>query len=180
MATQITDHAVRAVARLLAQLRNKPNVESWVEIFADQVQALETVFFEISTARILANASGIQLDRIGAIVGEDRNGLDDDAYKIRINARIAINRASGTADEILNVFNVIWPGAYVLQEYQPAAFTLDCATAVTEPAAMSAVLQAMKAAGVRTFFIYTTDADMFAYDDASEGYDDGAYGGALE
>ncbi len=49
----------------------------------------------------LDNASGEELDRIGKLLGEDRNGNDDDAYRVYLRLRTMLNTADGTVEDII-------------------------------------------------------------------------------
>lgn len=190
--TNITDHENRALDRLLEQQKAKPVLAAVVGALSTQVQALENMFQSLLSARAITTATGDQLDGLGALVGEPRNGRTDTEFRIAIRARIAINRSSGTANEILGVLTAATA--------DPAEFTLDFKFVPEYPAgfavraigilsaANAALLAGLageaKAAGVRGLLEYVPEleSNFFRFDDAAEGFDDAddALGGAEE
>ncbi len=76
--SKITTHVVDAVARLVEQYKAKKNIEGMIKAFTEQIQDLEDVGDTLFTERIdLTIAQGIQLDKFGDIVVQDREGFDD-------------------------------------------------------------------------------------------------------
>lgn len=123
---EITTHADDAVARLTQVFREKPKIAAWVRARAERYQGLETVFREIKELRRLDNAVGAQLDGIGRIVGEARQGRTDSAYKRRIKARIAINTSRGTPENLINVFVLLTGVSRAFYAaYHPCEVTID-------------------------------------------------------
>jgi hypothetical protein len=53
-------------------------------------------------------ATGKQLDRIGAIVGQQRGGLSDADYRLRILIKAAINTGNGLTEQIIQAFQNIF------------------------------------------------------------------------
>lgn len=100
---QITDHADQAKARLSQQFIGKTKVEALVDALLAPIQDLETALWDLLTKRQLDTAEGQQLDDIGEIVGEQRNGRIDTDYRRFISARIAVNRSRGTIPELLSI-----------------------------------------------------------------------------
>src|SRR3954469_1915667 len=107
-----TDHVARAPARALQQYKDAkaPGVVDVVGDLASEVQALEDALFGIVDETSLANAVGVNLDRLGAIVGEPRAGESDSPYWIRIAAKILVNRSTGSIDDLVRIFRALAPG----------------------------------------------------------------------
>lgn len=137
------------------------------EAFALQVQDLETLSFDLLAGRGIDTAVGVQLDGIGENVGSSREGLDDAAYRIRVKARIALNLASGTPNEIITILKSISGSNVKLTEYYPANFVIDTsanpALTVTEAAEMARIVASATAAGVRSQFIYSLAAPLTVF-----------------
>ena len=92
MIAQITDHIDAAKRRLLQQYKDSPRLASLIEIlFGQQVQDLEGAAYEFYERLDIDNAEGVQLDRIGSIVGLTRIGWEDDLYRILLKAKIGKN-----------------------------------------------------------------------------------------
>jgi hypothetical protein len=165
---QITDHADRALARLAMQHRGKTRTEALVRALAGSTQAVENVLAELLAERALSAAVGAQLDVLGVIVGVDRDGLEDNPFRVRINTRIRINRSSGTGNDILEVFRLVLPagnGLELIEEF-PAALRLVISNAlpIYEEEAV-ALLRTTRAAGVRGLLQWSLagTADAFTF-----------------
>ena len=96
---------------------------------------------------------GVQLDRIGRLVGQPRSGADDDHYRYYLRAKIRANKSNGSPDDLIAVFKAML-GATELPFYQPgnnASFILQLSTPMTGAVAAIALyfLRIAKQAGVR-------------------------------
>lgn len=105
-----TDHEVRGPRRLLEQFKERPKLEAWLGTYLRQVQKLEDATWEVIDLRLLDAATGIQLDRIGKIVGRGRGESPDDlSYRQAIRAQIRINRSEGTPLDLAEVADLSVP-----------------------------------------------------------------------
>lgn len=117
-----------AVSRLLAQFREQPNIVAVIKSLAGGVQAIENDAFGVLVSTTFTAATDIDLDHWGLLVGEERNGLDDDDYRTMISARILANRSIGTRDEIITIAQLVTaPSVVVHRDLFPACFQLDVA-----------------------------------------------------
>ncbi len=184
------DHQAAALARVAQYLRDKPNFEALLAALTTLAQDLETVFLDLYNLRSIDEAAGAYLDQLGSIVGQARGGLTEESYRTFIRARILVNRSSGTAPEILRVFELIFADSVVpmtlrLRDEYPAAFTLEFngdGLTYTEAQTMVRLLRAMHAAGVRTLMEYGgTDAGkVFTFDGTlAQALDNGLFRGTL-
>lgn len=105
MLTQITDHALRARARLLEQYRNRPQLASFVAGMASTVQTLEDAIFAMIAQTAIPTATGVWLEWLGAIVGEERGAEGDAVFRRYILARILANRSHGTLEDVVRVLD---------------------------------------------------------------------------
>ena len=250
-----TTHAEEARDRLITQFRNKPIIQALLDTYSAQVQEIEAVLFDLMTERWLATAQGAQLDGLGAIVGEDRQGRSDTDYRVAIQARILINRSEGTPEQLIEIASLLSQGSSItLTEYFPASFTVEIddvldtelysgthtggsgsatledtsqswsvnslvgktvinttddsigiitantATTVTAalyggtdndwdagdaysifdlPRQLAIAVNDAKAAGVGINLLFRLDTDVFTWDTAGQGWDQGRWGGAL-
>lgn len=104
-ATLIPDHVQLAKDRLICSLKQSVSVNDLLGALVQETQEVEQVFIDRQTQIRLEDAVGAQLDGIGALLGVDRNALDDDTYRLRIQAQILINSVSGTRPEVIEVIN---------------------------------------------------------------------------
>ncbi len=183
--TKKTTHLVEALANLISQFQDKPNIAKLVTSYIRQIQDLEDMFSDILTETTLANAKDQQLDDIGALVGEPRAGRDDTQYRTAIRARISLNNSGGTIEDIINLAQGVIgsPISVKLTEVYPAGFILNLDDPV-DPSDVDILRLASFIAngrgggirGILTFFV----PDAFQYDGAGAvGYDQGPYGGAF-
>lgn len=123
--TKITDHVAQAKARLLTQYADKQTFLDLTECLTSGIQKLEDVFYSLLSIISIEDSEGIQLDNIGYVVGQLRNGLDDPEYKIFIYGRIAANLSKGTPEELISIFSLLTNATLVTyQEIYPASFSV--------------------------------------------------------
>lgn len=86
---------------------NENNIRKLLRVWLSGVQGLEYALQQLYTERNIDNAIGAQLDVLGVIVGQPRNGLIDDTYRRHIRARISANRSKGTLKDLLTVADLV-------------------------------------------------------------------------
>lgn len=174
--TTNTNHVSEGLARLIATLRKPTSVSALLQAFLERVQDLENDIADVRDGLNVDTAADYQLDILGAIVGEPREGRTDAAYRIRIKARIRINRSNGHPDEVLEIMTSILNTPVTMKEFANAAFELYAL--ITDTAILgevSAVLRQIKPAGVRGTLTYHDAGTKFVYDGAAgSGYDGAA------
>lgn len=116
--TKVTDHIGEAFKRILHQYR-RPHLNSEQykaskqvpkliqALYSSGVQGLEDASFTTIPKLVVDNNVGKSLDRIGEIVGQPRNGLGDDDYRIHLKGKIFLNSSNGTVDDIYKVWNAL-------------------------------------------------------------------------
>lgn len=162
-AKQITDHAVRALARLTSQYEDADNLRLWVDQDADRVQTLEDVFWDLLTARWIPTAAGAQLDELGALVGEDRNARTDTVYRAAIITRVTLNQGAGEAETIITGILALTGAQRVqLTEVFPAGLELLVISEVP-PVDISGTVEALLPAGVKVISYSTTGGTPFGF-----------------
>jgi hypothetical protein len=89
------------------------------------VQELETALGELATVLDINASTGQQLDNIGELVGQPREGRSDADYRAAIRSKIATNVSSGTPDEVIETFKTLTGSTSVVyREEFPAGFSL--------------------------------------------------------
>jgi len=94
MATQI-DHKALAESRLATQFRESTNFINYIKTLLLEANTLEQVFIDILNERTLDNAIGVQLDILGAIVGQTREFIDAELFEYFGFAINAISQSFG-------------------------------------------------------------------------------------
>lgn len=155
---QRADYVPQAEARLPRVFRDKPRLFALLAAFAEGAQDFEAHAFGMYAPRFLANAAGATLDLYGAIVGQARLGMDDTSYRLRIRARMALNRSSGTVPDLIRIAQLLVPNNTVLlRESYPAALLMQIAGGATSLLEdVYQILYSAKAAGV-SFRLTTQD-----------------------
>lgn len=90
-----------ALSRLTNQFSESPKLRAMVEAMVQPLQDALATIEQLRTERWIDTAVGAQLDGAGYIVGESRNGRDDDAYREAIKFRIFVNVSNGTPADLI-------------------------------------------------------------------------------
>ena len=131
--TKVTTHNTDALARLLYQYRDSTNLKSLITaIFGTQVQDIENAIYQLMTRLDIDNSEGDQLDGIGEIVGQERQGLSDDLYKLWLKAKIGKNTSEGDLERVISIWSLFNPDATVIHiyEYFPASISISSNSAL--------------------------------------------------
>lgn len=165
--TQNTTHVDEARALIIDQFRGRRVIQGILDAFVGQAQDLENATFDVILKRLLLNAADAQLDSVGDLVGEPRDGRTDEPYRAAIQLRVRVNRAQGRAEDVIQVVN-LYPNAsptFTYTEPYPAGFEVQAYDVVAPNVLVRAVSQS-RAAGTKGNLI-TSDwsyADTFLLD----------------
>ena len=191
MAEEETDHAAAAITRLPQQFRSKTddpnNIEKLLTASCASIQDLETVCQQVLTQRSIDTAVGAQLDVIGVIVYQDRNGLDDETYRRYLRATIATHRSNGTVENLIRVADLVIFDDDALYTVEPQNYGTvrmrieNLAIDVGLAATVFTFLARTASTGVRVILEFGSGAPAgwFRYD-VGPGYDVGLYGGRID
>jgi len=166
---------------LLSQFKDKPRILNLIKALSVGTQIVEDMCFGYQIGMLLPYAIGDQLDKLGGIVGEPRDGLSNKDYRRFIGARIATNRSNGTWDEILNVFSIITsPSTIYSNDLFPAGITLYAHRADPLSELMRSKVRRMmgdiKPGGVTMEIIKTVPGYFGFFEDPdAQGYDRGLW-----
>lgn len=116
----VDDWAARLRSRLYTQFRGKATWIAWCdEVLGPQFQDLEDAGQTLLTMLDIEASEGVQLDVIGRIVGQPRNGVDDPTYRLYLSARVLANRSTGTVEDIFKVMRALFGQDEALPRYEP-------------------------------------------------------------
>lgn len=104
---KITTHIEDAKNRLIERYKNRPKIEGVISLFAGKMQELEDAIDYYQNHRWIDNAEGFQLDLLGELIGQNREGFDDATYRIFLYIKIQINSSHGNGDSIMKIFRAI-------------------------------------------------------------------------
>ncbi len=144
--TPITTHAADALARLLQQFKDKARIEALLNAINVEVQRFEDEVMDLSDVLDIDVMGGVNLDNIGDIVTQAREGRSDADYRIAIREKISRNVSSGTANQIIEAFAFITGSTTIdyLEDY-PAGFCIYGDAASYSASALQAVKDAAPA-----------------------------------
>lgn len=146
------------------------NITLLLTALVTSMQTIEDQLQALLTQRAIPTAVGAQLDVLGRLVGEVRNGLTDAVFRLYISARVAANRSKGTVQDLITVcslvINNVAVAVKVIQEGAAAVFVDIDGLLMTDPVANVLIdfLKDSVSAGVRPQlgYKYQTDAASFA------------------
>lgn len=154
------NHVAEALAFLIEQFKNAEVLRGMITSFTQSVQTLEDTFWDIINLRQLTpTVTGDQEDKLGAIVGEPRNGRSDSDYYVAILLRIRVNRSQGRDEDVIAVANLLPVGLAATSvdyvEQWPASFLVEIKELLS-PSSAQELLTDTKAAGTYGMLHYTT------------------------
>lgn len=154
----IQNEIERGLARRVEQFKDSPNLEALLTALLQPFQSLEDSLWTLYTDRWVEAAEGTQLDNLGWIVGQAREGRTDAEYRPWIKARVFANRSNGTIDDALRIIALIEAGAIAeVHEVYPAAYEVSVLAMSADPNAVFQILSKAKPAGVRLSFEYSPE-----------------------
>ena len=168
----IGNHTEQALARLTQQFKSSTKVQALLSALVGPSQGIEDAQWELLTERGVETAVGIHLDKIGAIVGQRREGLTDAIYRRYIRARIIANRSDGLVEDLIAVVRAVIADAnavIVLEQLYPAAVyvrVFEFSMSAEIAAALIKFLLDAVAAGVRILLEFVTggnDSETFFF-----------------
>lgn len=156
---KMEDHEARAVARLTSEYQDNQFLRAMVSIFARRIQKIEDATYTLLTKRWFDGAEGIQLDRIGQIIGEARLGRSDESYKFAMETRITLNISGGEPERIIDYLVRIFGAEDVrYSELYPTKIQVFVDQPITELQAQQ--IRRIVPAGVGTVYVSTTSDDL--------------------
>lgn len=96
------DYVTIAQGRLTNQFSEKPLVKALAGAMVSPLSNNEAVADKLKNERWISTSIGYQLDGCGYIVGETRQGRDDDAYRKAILFRIFVNTSNATPEDLMH------------------------------------------------------------------------------
>jgi len=117
----IADITGDTLSLMIEQFKRSDNLKGVIEVFTEQLEETNDQADFLIMKRLISTAEGVQLDGIGEIVGEDRQGRSDDDYRVAIEFKVFINVSSGQPDVVMTVLKTVTQATQVrLIEFFPA------------------------------------------------------------
>lgn len=83
------------------------NIEKLIVALLVPAQDIENALQQLKLYRLVDTAVGAQLDILGRIVGQARNGLVGDTYRRYLRARIVANFSDGVVEDLIKVVDFV-------------------------------------------------------------------------
>jgi len=134
-----------------------------IQSLAAQIQNLENATWDTGTLRRLDVATVAQLDSIGEIVGETRQGKSDPEYKTAIIAKIHMNASCGEPERLIAAIKTLTGATIVVyREMFPASvyINFESDTVVNQ---LYNYIQRLCPAGVQLLLVQSDDDDAFMF-----------------
>ena len=192
--SKITTHIADALAKQPEHSKGKANNTLVLTAFATQIQELEDAWYDLYVLRRLGDAVGVQLDLLGRVVGQPRDGRNDADYERFISARIAANNSEGRIADLNRVARAVLGDDVAVITYStgyPAGLTLEIYSDETTASTAAILIEFLRdtvLGGVRIQLHFLTDtiANSFTWIDeadhvtvnVNQGWDDAAAPGS--
>jgi hypothetical protein len=142
----------------IEQFKSSENFNKVLQVAASTFDELDTVFADLKIILNITNATGAQLDLIGDIIVEKREGRNDDDYRAAIILKIFKNTSRGFVEDVVEILTVITNATKVVySDNPPAAYTIYT-NGTTLPSNLHSVMDKLSAAGVAVL-IYASDGE---------------------
>lgn len=150
------EHIVQAINHLIEAFRFGPRNQGCLAGVGAQLQELEGAYWAMYNAFDGDTATGDQLDLLGKLVGEGRQGRIDDDYRAAVKVRIKVNCSDGSLPTLLTIAEMMVVGANInASEPAVATVSLDFEdTGTTTARTIFQMLKRAKAGGVRLILSY--------------------------
>lgn len=102
----VVDHFERLRAFVPSQFRGVV-IDSLIASIASEMQDIDEDHFDLWLSSQLSVAAGPLLDQWGKLVGEKRSGLDDDDFRVFIEARILVNLTDGNGVDVQTIAELL-------------------------------------------------------------------------
>lgn len=96
-------HVDIAKERPTSKLIEKENFQKILKLFVEESQNIEDSLLELANQKDINTVTGVWLDYLGSILGEERDGRSDGLYRKSLRLKISINTGDGTPDNISEI-----------------------------------------------------------------------------
>lgn len=187
----MADDSKKYLKLITSEYAKKPKYNAYVKAFLDMLSPVVDCYDSFNTLFILDTAVGDQLDKLGALIGIDRQlptddsripkSLPDDIYRMVIKAKMYKNHWDGTREGMDNIMKSFFPNLpYEIVDGQDMSITVT----IIDPTVQDVFLGLIeggfilpKPAGVRVSYVVQENA-IFGWDSDTafiDGWDKGQW-----
>jgi hypothetical protein len=170
------DHLQGALDVLLSQYREGDRIMALVGALVAGIQEMEDTTFDVLVGTPLTVAGGGTLDQWGLVLDEAREGMDDNAYRDVLFAKLAALRSNGSVPDVLKVWLLLNPDvtSAIFTATYPAAYRLEVEHTTlyddTTRARILRIMEGVRPAGVLAEYV-EGEEDCFIFDTELRGFD---------
>ena len=110
-----TDHTGAGLLKLAPPFWGKPRIATFLIAFLDECQALEDAVWTVLDGIDVDTCGWWVLSRLAKIVGEPSRPADVEDLRVRVKARIRINRSSGTREDVAGLVAALVGSGSILE-----------------------------------------------------------------
>lgn len=167
MIDYIDNHIQIVNDNLVEQYKESYNLKQMLEAFCLPLQQIEDEGQNLYTNRRIDKAVGVNLDKVGALVGADRNYKSDSDYRRAIYARIIINNGGGSPEDIITAIKLTYaPSNIIYSEIYPASFVIFL-EGDTFPKGAASLINSIRPLGTNGLVTYSSDTDFFKFSEVT-------------
>jgi hypothetical protein len=143
----------------IEQFKSSENFNKVLRVAASTFDELDIVFANLKVILNITNSSGKQLDLIGHIIVERRNGRNDVDYRSALTLKIFKNTSRAFVEDIVKILTIVTNATKVVySDNPPAAYTIYT-NGETLPTNIKTIIDKLSAAGVAVL-IYASDGQV--------------------
>lgn len=152
----------------LPEVLQKPNITNVLQIDLDRWKVIDDTLYYLAVNRLLATATGVYLDDIGARFQIYRNGLDDENYRATLFLKTGEAQKHGTRPDIISVLKQLlgpesiftWKGDNYRFDVAVTSPCFDLATTGEDIAALMPLITNLRVVdGIGIPFVFDGDED---------------------
>lgn len=147
-----------ALELLLSAFDDADTLRALLCSYVTRIDAIETALLQVHYNRWLDTAAGAQLDVLGRILKEPRNGASDTVYRRGLRSRVLANSSNGKIEELLLIALTFEPDLDSVEARQlyPYAITFwALGQPEADPRALAQRLQQASAGAVGLQMVHT-------------------------
>ncbi len=160
--TTYTDRIVARARERIPQVLRGTEAHTLIDIYIDAIESLAQGA-ERMLHMHLRLAQGAELDRWGRLVGAERRGRDDQAYRMRIAVNIALRRCLGTYAHVADVFAALQLDTQIYEYTRTALISLSQESASLNPRELNSIAHAAVPPTVHPVVIVQPPGPVFAF-----------------
>lgn len=167
MISVVESHVDDGAAKLSELYATKANFVAWLKALLRPLEAVEAAVQVLTRIYDIESRAGIQLDHIGEIVGQRREGRTDEVYRVWLIARVAVNRSHGLPEDFYRIGHLVLdaldddPGGelpadlrFFDSEGPPGCRLTNYGPQTSDPWQVARILRELKGAGVPFLYAY--------------------------